>query len=135
MFKIETAYLAGRMTGVEDYNYPEFKRVARLIQINFGYAVQNPATNYNGLQILNHDQYILMAIPQVLVCDVLILHGDWETSPGACTEAAVAFLCGKPVFEFTEAPEAPEAPYLRRLESFDIQISNIIVGGKVDAAI
>lgn len=129
-----TCYLAGKMTGIKDFNYAEFGRVAGLLHDMFGFVVQNPADNFGGYQYLDHDQYIRMAIPQVMACDILVLHGDWETSPGACTEAAVAFLCGRDVYVLNFEQDALDGfarrAYLRRIKSMDVQLANIRLTGR-----
>ena len=85
-------YIAGPMTGLPDFNYPAFNaEAARLRAI--GWDVENPAENPappSGEWI----DYMRLAIPQLMTCDVIVLLPKWEKSRGARVEIRVARMMG-----------------------------------------
>lgn len=89
-------YIAGPMTGIPDYNYPEF-RLAALTLRGLGFEVINPAEEFNGDQDLSRSVYMRQAVGNLLTASALYLLPDWENSPGVCLEVAIAADQGIPV--------------------------------------
>ena len=85
-------YVSGPMTGLPEYNYPNFMRVEKqLLDLGLGIDVINPA--HTGVQegwvwqdYMKHDLKLLLDKP----VNVLILLEGWESSRGARLEKLVA---------------------------------------------
>lgn len=96
-------YIAGPMTGIPEYNKPEFDRVAKQIKIQWkGTAmpttVINPARNYGGDQTLTHAQYMRYSIHQLLIVDAVYMLNNWEFSEGATAEHTIAKSLGLDIY-------------------------------------
>lgn len=86
-------YIAGPMTGIDDYNKPAFDWAAKGLRER-GKVVINPATNFGGNQTIEHKQYMRYSIHQLLICtDIYMLKG-WMDSSGARVEYEVALSLG-----------------------------------------
>ncbi|MCU4119329.1 DUF4406 domain-containing protein [Variovorax sp. N23] len=85
-------YVAGKMTGEPDLNYPEFNRVAASLR-QLGYTVENPAEN-PAPACGSWEGYMRMAIAQLVRCDEIHLLRGWSTSRGACMERWIAVELG-----------------------------------------
>lgn len=95
---IITAYIAGPMTGIKDYNYPAFNSAARRLA-PFEFNLINPAQNFiKGRP--GWIDYMKLSIKQVLQSDIIITLPGWERSRGAQIEVAVAQGCFIPVVDF-----------------------------------
>lgn len=81
-----TLYIAGPMTGIPEYNYPAFNDAETLLK-SVGFKVLNPARQGFGL---TYDEYLKRAMADVFACDGIALLPDWENSPGAKAEVALA---------------------------------------------
>ncbi|MCI0440741.1 MAG: DUF4406 domain-containing protein [Chloroflexi bacterium] len=105
---LRSAYLSGRMRGLEDFNFPAFHRQAEWLRSK-GWTVFSPAERDESDFALNGDwavgeehgldyfmQYDLAAVAQT---DCVICMPGWELSQGARLEAMVAVELGHPVFE------------------------------------
>ena len=92
-------YLAGRMTGVDGYNYDEFNSVAKLLR-GRGFRLNNPAEHFGGDASLPRSAYIRQAVLTVLASDYVICLPGWETSQGASLEVDIAVELGCPIYEF-----------------------------------
>ena len=79
-------YIAGPMTGHEDYNYEAFNDAEKLLK-SVGYEVLNPARQGYGKE---YHEYLELAIADVFACDGIALLPHWEHSPGAKAEVALA---------------------------------------------
>ena len=99
-------YLAGPMTGIADYNYPEFNRVAKLIR-DMGYEVENPAdtekenTEY-PYQSAPHEWYMRKAVEKIMKCDMVVILPAWDTSIGARLEVDLARGLNLPILSLQE---------------------------------
>jgi hypothetical protein len=83
------AYLSGPMTGLPEFNFPEFNRVAALWREK-GYRVFNPAENHNGVTTLDRPVYMRTDIEQLLQAEIVVVLDGWEQSVGARLEVAIA---------------------------------------------
>lgn len=99
-------YLAGPMTGHEDFNYPAFNaEAARLRAI--GFHVENPAENKaQG----TWQAYMRDAVRQLMTCDAVALLDGWKKSRGALIENGIAASLGiqvKPCAEYQKPTAKP----------------------------
>jgi hypothetical protein len=102
---ISTAYLAGPMRGIPEYNFPAFLRAAALLREQ-GWTIHSPAERdiEEGFdpktdEAKSLDYYMQHDLAAVCSHDAVILLGGWEDSQGARLEAMVADEVGHPVFE------------------------------------
>ena len=84
-------YIAGPMTGLPDYNRPEFNKLAKKFK-GLGYVVLNPAVLPDGLE---YREYMAITLKMVEVCDIVALLPGWENSKGAQLEKHHAEVWGK----------------------------------------
>lgn len=105
-------FIAGPMTGIEDYNYPAFDEAERKLDEFFGgvgsVAVYNPADNHNRKTDLPRDRYIRATISQLTgLAGLKHDHGDdvfvvvlpgWHESQGARLEVETARQFAIPTF-------------------------------------
>lgn len=87
-------YVAGPMTGYEDYNYPAFRAAAEQLQ-SVGYETENPADNDDGAEH-SYEWYLRAGFAQVLRCDGVALLDGWEHSKGAWHEVTLAKALNMP---------------------------------------
>ena len=87
--KTETYYLCGGMSGIKDFNYPAFNRVAQRLRSG-GCVIINPAENFGGRRDLPRSLYMRLDIGHVLQCRGVILMNGWECSMGGRLEAMIA---------------------------------------------
>lgn len=86
-------YIAGPMTGLPEYNYPEFNRVAAIFRER-GYHVENPAENDKPTDVTPWDDYLRDAITRMLTCEVVVVLPGSEKSRGAQLELYIAKRLG-----------------------------------------
>lgn len=99
-------YLAGPMTGIEDFNYPAFHAAAKALRAR-GYAVINPAEAFGGDQALSFDTYMRYDLTCLLKdCDTIVVLDGWEKSPGAVLEVSVASALGYGILKLVEGQDA-----------------------------
>lgn len=87
-------YLSGPMTGIENYNYPALNAAAANLRAQ-GFHVQNPAENPARD---TWEEYMRMAIRQMLICDAVVVLAGWKNSKGATEEVRVAGVVGMDVY-------------------------------------
>lgn len=98
-----TAYLAGPMSGLPNYNFDEFARLSRVLR-DRGFAVVNPAETAGGDQSLGRAWYFRYDFGAIMgVCDLVLAMPGWDQSEGAKAEVAVANEIGIPVGQLDEA--------------------------------
>ena len=105
-------YIAGPMTGIEDFNIPKFNKVAELLRKIPNYTVINPA-NVTPQTNLSFEQYMAIDLPLVCICDVIVMLDGWEKSKGANRELMVAMSMGKYIAEIHKMND--ESILLRRM--------------------
>lgn len=103
-----TLYIAGPMTGIEDYNYPAFNR-AELALRRRGFDVLNPVDSeeeWEGeYQQAPWDWYLRRALRMLTYAEGVALLPGWHNSRGAGLERTVADRLGmpsKPLHEWLE---------------------------------
>jgi hypothetical protein len=89
---IRRIYLAGPMSGIEDFNRPAFHREAARLR-SIGHRVDNPAENV-GAPGAEWSDYMRIGIRQLIKCDTIALLPGWETSRGAQIEHRLALDLG-----------------------------------------
>jgi len=81
-------YIAGPMTGIKDYNFPEFFRAEKKLK-KLGYDVENPARNKKP-NPETWENYMRLAMVQLCKCDAIFMLKGYDTSKGAWLELHVA---------------------------------------------
>lgn len=79
-------YIAGPMTGLQDFNRPAFKAAALDLSLQ-GNAVLNPANLPDGL---SKAEYMDICVAMLRCSDSIFLLQGWEKSLGARAEIALA---------------------------------------------
>lgn len=87
---IKRIYIAGPMTGLQDFNYPVFNAEAVRFRA-LGFEVENPAENSEQD---SWEAYMRQALCQMLTCDTIALLPGWIDSRGANLERNVAQKVG-----------------------------------------
>lgn len=118
--KQKTYYLAGKMSGLPQFNVPKFYEVAQKLRLA-GYKIINPAEKDSeavrnaALRSLDGNKRDLpkeeswgtiMGRDVELVIDEVdgvVVFDNWTDSPGARIEVFVAYLLEKPVLRLTES--------------------------------
>ena len=83
-------YIAGPMTGFENFNKTAFFDMARVI-VGRGHVALNPAILPDGLE---QREYMDICIAMVRCANTICLLDGWEASAGARAERAVAEKIG-----------------------------------------
>jgi hypothetical protein len=86
-------YIAGKMGGVENFNYPNFYAAEPTV-IKLGYKPVNPARNFDGDQTLPYEVYMHKSLRQLLDCQAIYMLDGWESSRGANIEHDIAMALG-----------------------------------------
>lgn len=112
----ESAYLAGPMRGIKEFNFAAFRRATKILR-DRGWKITSPheldeAAGYDWSGFTGHENLAdynfdlverltedIHAIGQV---DAVIVLDGWSNSSGACAEASFAWAVGKPVYFFEE---------------------------------
>ena len=115
----EAVYVAGPMTGIEDYNFPAFNDAARTLR-NAGFIVFNPAEMDTPEDIEQYRRgsagaesetwrYFLARDLEIVLtkADAIVVLPGWQNSQGATLEVTTALTAGKKVYEY---------PTLKQLE-------------------
>lgn len=91
-----TYYICGPMRPIEDNNFPLFIRASRILRAD-GVDIISPhelgQPDWTRGQLMGDDIVTL-----IKACDGVIALPDWQKSPGASAEVAVAFACEMPVY-------------------------------------
>lgn len=88
---MKKVYVAGPMTGYEDFNRQEFNDAAARLYIYDKSAVLNPATLPDGL---TQGQYMDICFAMIRAADAIYLLKGYEKSKGALAELAYAEKLG-----------------------------------------
>jgi hypothetical protein len=93
-------YIAGPMSGIDDWNYPAFNAAQRKLEAA-GYEVLNPARREAEGLGYTYKDYLALALADVFACDGIALLPGWERSPGANAEVALADALHKDASELS----------------------------------
>jgi hypothetical protein len=96
--KLFKLYVAGPMTGIDDFNYPAFHSAADQLRRS-DYEVLNPA-DIKTDEVQEWSWYMKRAIAKLVQCDGLALLDGWETSQGAILEVNLAHNLGLEIRHF-----------------------------------
>jgi len=88
-------YVAGPMTGIEDFNFPAFNAVAAKLRA-FGYMVENPA-EHGVVEGAEWADYMAYDLTRLGLCGVICLLPGWENSEGAKLEVLIGQRLGMTV--------------------------------------
>ena len=89
-------YLSGPMTGLPDFNRPEFNRVAAILRAQ-GHHVFNPAETDEYEPRQSFAEYTRFIC---LEADKVVLLKGWQNSKGASVEVKLAVYIGVKVSEY-----------------------------------
>ena len=81
-------YIAGPMSGCEDYNYPAFMAAQKVLEA-LGYEVENPASG-GQVEGWKWTDYMRRGIAQLVTCDGVAMLPGWRESRGARIERQLA---------------------------------------------
>lgn len=99
-------YLSGPMTGIPEFNYPEFHRVATWLR-HHGWEVVSPAEQdaHSGLDPEKAEwaDFLRWDIRVLLDCDTIVLMDGWHRSRGARLEHHIAVEIGMQALTVREA--------------------------------
>ncbi|WP_109367495.1 DUF4406 domain-containing protein [Ochrobactrum soli] len=101
----KTIYLSGPMTGLPEFNYPAFHRVARELRAS-GHYVYNPAEFPFDGAMEDYPIRDAMAAHCAFLCqfaDTIVLLSGWKASKGAGIELSLAHYLGLHVVEWRGA--------------------------------
>lgn len=93
-------YVSGPMTGLPEYNFPEFHRVTALLE-SYGFTVSNPAAK-GEISDWEWSDYLRWDLMELIRCRGVVLLDGWEGSKGAQLETHVAHALGMPILHYTE---------------------------------
>lgn len=110
MHSLDTIYIAGPMTGYDNYNYDMFHEVEKVLRNKGFLYIENPATHFNGDQGLSWHAYLGAAIDAVMRSDNIVVLPGWDKSCGARLEVAVGIAVGMSIYEYV--PDASD-PFIR----------------------
>lgn len=88
-------YLAGPMTGFEDFNFPAFNKMAADLR-GRGYIVENPA-EHGVVADADWTDYMAYDLTRLGLCGMVAVLPGWENSKGARLEVHIARELGMKV--------------------------------------
>ena len=83
-------YISGPMTGIPEFNRPEFDRAADRVRAA-GHEPVLPAPYVDGK---SYEEYLRDDIRMLLDCDGIYMLPGWQESKGAKIEHMIALACG-----------------------------------------
>lgn len=96
-------YICGPMTGLPENNYPAFAEAEKALEVAAGmFELGNPAKNFDGRVGLPWEQYMRLAIQQVMDCTDLVRLPGWRNSKGARLEVRIAEDLGLTVWDLED---------------------------------
>jgi len=114
-------YIAGPMSGVENWNFPAFFEAERQL-LELGYEVVNPAHNdgstyEEALASANTgkhswDWYMRRDLAKLITCDAVCLLPEWKNSKGASLEVTVAKSLDMPLYILRDGKLVPRVEIL-----------------------
>ena len=92
-------YVAGPMTGIEDWNLPAFRHAAAELRRR-GYVVENPAEVDLDPAVASWTDFMRADVIKLAGCDGLAFLDGWQASRGASLEVFLATQLGIRVMPF-----------------------------------
>jgi hypothetical protein len=109
-------YIAGPMTGYEDFNFPAFHEAAEEFR-QAGWQVANPAENFGGRTDLPRETYLRADLTMLAKCDAIAMLPGWRNSRGAMLEYLIAHELSLTVYDAeTLAPAEARRVNLRLID-------------------
>lgn len=90
-------YVAGPMTGIEDFNFPAFNQASEMLRAK-GYIVENPA-EHGIIDGAEWADYMAYDLTRIGLCGSVYLLPGWEQSKGAQLEVLIATRLGMEIIE------------------------------------
>ena len=138
-----SAYLAGPMRGIPEYNFPQFRRATDLLR-NTGWKIFSPAERDEQDPDIDHEKNVagwtgergldyFMAHDLKAVCehDAVFCLPGWEQSQGARLETVTAVEIGHPVFQIEFDPLDDDGYALKSIDP-DYILEVFAARGKVE---
>jgi uncharacterized protein DUF4406 len=88
-------YISGPMSGLPDFNFPMFFEAENQLQ-ELGFDFENPARNKTAEP--TWENFMRLALAQLVRCDAILLLPGFEKSRGARVELEIAGLLGIKIF-------------------------------------
>lgn len=101
------------MSGIPEFNFPAFHAAERDL-LRRGYAVLNPARNFDGETGQAREAYMLVDLKNVLRADVVFVLDGWEKSRGALVEVLVGRETGKTISSLGDEGDDEGEPWAVR---------------------
>jgi len=92
-------YLSGPISADPDAARESFAETEQALRLSGFLQIVNPEERLRGLS-MTHGEILRVCRELLRCCDVLVLHGDWRKSPGACMEIGMAMVLGLTIVEF-----------------------------------
>jgi len=99
---LATIYIAGPMTGHDNFNYDRFHEVEKTLRDKGFLHVENPARHFDGRQDMTWNAYLQAAIEAVIRSDIIVALPGWNESTGARLEVAIGMAIGMPIYEYVD---------------------------------
>jgi nucleoside 2-deoxyribosyltransferase len=106
-------YIAGPMTGYEEFNFPAFYAAAQA-WTDAGWEAVNPAEATDGDTTLDYRWYLRQDIKLLVDCDAIAMLEGYEASKGAMLELNIAQALGLRVFNAMHPIKYASHPFLER---------------------
>lgn len=146
-------YLAGKMTGCDNFNYPAFHEYARRLRAK-GHVVRNPAEEFDGAQDRKRSEYMDKAYMRIRLQGPIRQDGEyasgdefhpsdaiallplpdrdaWRSSDGAFFEMHLALIHDLPVYYADDLERGDASPLDRQVIRDFVNPPSNRVGGKV----
>jgi len=101
-------YLAGPMTGFEDFNFPAFHKMAADLRAR-GYVAENPA-EHGVVEGADWTDYMAYDLTRLGLCAQVAVLPGWENSKGARLEVHIARELGMKVVNAHDLADTPSMP-------------------------
>lgn len=89
-------YIAGPMTGIDDWNFPAFNAAAEYLT-DLGFTAHNPA-NHGLIAGATRSDYLRYDLREISQCEGIYLLNGWSSSEGALFEVQVAKMLDMKIF-------------------------------------